>query len=68
MDMFLGVSNSWKKNENFLKYLNKNEIKSNKIRQNFRKIKISKKNEIFENENFVENNILNAKLIVLRYL
>ena len=43
--------------------LNKNKIKSNKIRQNFRKIKFSKI-EIFENKVFVENNILNAKLIV----
>ena len=47
--------------------LNKNEIKSNKIRQNFRKIKFSK-NEIFENKIFVENNILNEKLIALHYL
>ena len=27
-----------------------------------------KKNEIFENEIFVENNILDTKLIALRYL
>ena len=29
---------------------------------------LDNKNEIFENKFFVENNILNAKLIVLHYL
>ena len=53
--------------QNFFIKLNKNEKKSNKIRQNFRKIKFSK-NEIFEKKIFVENNILNAKLIALHYL
>ena len=38
--------------------LNKNQIKLDNIF----------KNEIFENKIFVENNILNAKLIALHYL
>ena len=41
--------------------LNKNEIKSIKLDKIF-------KNEIFENKIFVENNILNAKLIALHFL
>ena len=56
-----------KKKKIYLIKIKSNQTKWDKIFEKNKKIKIFK-NEIFENKIFVENNILNAKLIVLHYL